>query len=351
MKKKNILAIVLHTLIVSVALCMFVSCSKNADIGSAEDMTIGFTASDSRANTKLTDSGFDGGDKMGVFGYLVHNGTNGTNATINYAAPYINNLEISYTSASTYASYSPAYYWPNMGYATMNFCSYYPYRTANASQSSGPQVITSANGKPYFIYKTDVASMAATEDFLVAQASCWQEVVKFGFKRPLAKVEWKVKNLDFIGFKGLDISFNIIQQARFDYFSGIEEDGKGWSGFAQQNTPFVLDNDVQVNGLTTEEYNKLWTNGELDASSVVAVLVDECYLIPQKISAFNVIYNYHTENVISAGTTPLLDLQPGYKYVVTLVISRDKVIRVETSSEAPDGSKKEWITITNVNDI
>ena len=68
-----------------------------------------------------------------------------------------------------------------------------------------------------------------------------------------------------------------------------------------------------------------------------------CYLIPQEIKELIIKYNHHKEKVTLA--TPI-NLQAGREYIVTLAISKDLVIEVETS----EGQDK-WYTVTNTNDL
>lgn len=330
---------VLPFLVAILLLCS--SCTKDEPV--YEDVAIGFGARMSgnaeQQETKLQPdaTAFDTSDKMGVYGYLVHNGTYGADGVVAYSAPYISNGVIEYDTAESQSAgkslwhFNPTRYWPNMGYKAMNFYAYWPYVASSpAVGSPGLSVIEQTNSYPYFSYQTDVAGGASKEDFLVAQASGWRKIVDIEFKRPLAKVTFLVKYEDFIGTLGVDLNIPLVSSGTFNYNVDVDkEDGKGWTI-----------------GTTADADLKLKYSEQINGSGSGTLKIATCYLIPQPINTFSIIWNYHKE----AKADGFLNLEAGKSYTVTLSIQKDHVIRVSTGLENNKEVQK-WITITNENEI
>lgn len=330
------------------------SCTKDEPV--YEDVAIGFGARMSgnaeQQGTKLQPdaTAFDTSDKMGVYGYLVHNGTYGEDGVVAYSAPYISNGVIEYDTAESQSAgkslwhFNPARYWPNMGYKAMNFYAYWPYVASSpAVGSPGLSVIEQTNSYPYFSYQTDVAGGASKEDFLVAQASGWRKIVDIEFKRPLAKVVWKVKYNDFIGTNGIDLNIPVISKASFKYKDTGAEDGKGWVYDMGQNS------DTEINGL---DQLKLRYGDFIAGNADDVLTVATCYLIPQQLKTFSVVYNYHKE-ARDISSVKDFNLQAGYSYEFTLSIQKEHVIRIESQITDKEGNNytNQWITIENNNNI
>ena len=315
------------------------SCSKNETV--QEDVAIGFAASlpESSFQTRLaTDAtSFESTDKIGVYGYFVHDGTHGADGAVGYSAPYIDNNQIVHYSGSVW-NLDPVRYWPDKGYAAMRFYAYWPYITkVNTENAAGLSLFADGNTVPYFKYVSDIKNKAPKEDFLIAQNSGWRnEYVPLNFKRPLAKVVWRIKNKDWIGTNGVDLQFDVYDKASFRYSeealsqnADVEDDGNGWFDYNATKKTFTHSHDALVAGSATD--------------SAAGVEMFTCYLIPQEIKELIIKYNYHKEKVTLA--TPI-NLQAGHEYIVTLAISKDLVIEVETS----EGQDK-WYTVTNSNDL
>lgn len=327
--------------------------------------------------TKLTNTendgtfttAFDKGDNLGILGYLVSdNQATGTSkeGSVSYATPYIDDWKLVY-DGNTANVYDSPYYWPKFDhcdYESIWFYSYYAYN----GHGEGPTLVKPQGAKPYFTYTTDIEGQAAVEDFLVAQTNASKNNVPLNFKHPLSKVEWYVKNLDFIGTKGVDLSFPIIPTGTFNYKSKtndesglIEETGNEWTlGAGTSIITMKLDNEVLVPGITQSAYDAIFSGEKPDYSSVEAVKVDECYLIPQTLEGIALVYNYHTEpdQVYTNETLELKDievaLQAGYVHKVTLIINRHQVIRVGVLTIDANNKatvSEQWYTITNTNTI
>lgn len=338
-----------------VILLLCSSCTKDEPV--YEDVAIGFGARMSgnaeQQGTKLLPDAtvFEKEvDMMGVYGYLVHNGTYGTDDDVAYSAPYISNGVIEYDAAESQSTgkdlwhFNPARYWPNMGYEAMNFYAYWPYVASSPAAGSPDLTVNEQEGSyPYFSYKTDVAGGASKEDFLVAQASGWREIVDLDFKRPLAKVVWKVKYNDFIGTNGIDLNIPVISKASFKYNDTGAEDGKGW----------VYDKGHDSNtDISDLDHLMLSYKSFIAGNYTDPVTVATCYLIPQQIKTFSVVYNYHKE-ARDISSVEDFNLQAGYSYEFTLSIQKEHVIRIESQITDKKGNNytNQWITIENNNNI
>ena len=323
----------------ALAVLLCCSCSKNETV--QEDVRIGFNARlpESSFETRLaTDATtFEDTDEIGVYGYLVHDGTHGADGTVGYSVPYIDNNKIKHY-ANTLWHLNPVRYWPDMGYKAMRFYAYWPYiKNVNTTNTTGLSMFADGNSAPYFKYVSDIKNKAPKEDFLIAQNSGWgNEYVPLNFKRPLAKVVWRIKNKDWIGTNGVDLQFDVYDMASFRYSeealsqnADVEDDGNGWFDYNATKKTFTHSHDALVAGNAKD--------------STAGVEMFTCYLIPQEIKELIIKYNYHKEKVTLA--TPI-NLQAGHEYIVTLAISKDLVIEVETS----EGQDK-WYTVTNTNDL
>lgn len=335
-KEYGNLRMLMQFFVLAVVLCC--SCSKNEPV--QEDVAIDFGAvvpSIAPVTRLQPDANvFETSDKMGVYGYLVHNGTYGTADVTDYSSPYINNGEIVYCGEQDSRSlwhFNPARYWPNMGYKAIKFYAYWPY-PAPGADSPGITLVEHRGNYPYFNYKSDVAGGAKNEDFLVAQASGWREIVDLKFKRPLAKVTVEVTYEDFIGTMGVDFNMPVISSGRFDYDASGAEDGDGWN----------------LEGASTEHLKLKYTGVINGDSKGTYAVVGTSYLIPQVIEKFSVIWNYHKEAKYSSEVSGVLVLEAGKSYTIKLDIQKDHVIRVVTEVEGGTEVQK-WFTITNENEI
>lgn len=329
-----------------------VSCSKeNTEWQEMSDTSIELGIANIAAlDTKVTDDGFESTDNITVYGYLVkdNNKLDNEENAVQYNSPYVHNLTFQYSECKEdkdsdgVEDYISNYYWPKFEYCDYEsiwFYAYYGVNTGSGENTTGPTFIPPKDNAtpPYFKYTSDVANKCATEDFLIAQQNAKENNVDLKFKRPLAKVVWKVKNADWIGAKGIDIFLKVYNSATFNYklksgyttFNTYEDEGTGWSEKAGESL-ITIHNDGQYNGDAT--------------ANTEAIVVGTCYIIPKDITEFAIVYNYHKEKV-DLSSAPI-KLTPGTQYTITIVISKDKVIRIETS----DG-KKEWYTIINENTI
>lgn len=302
------------------------------------------------AETKLTDTGFEANDNINVFGMLVND-----NGSTKFDVPYIGTysgtsgtpLTFTYSSVTTDSEvregekvYASNYYWPKFDhcdYQSIWFYGYYAVNDTDGGKTTGPVLVTSTTGAPSFTYNTNVGACANVEDFLVAQTVADKNDVILNFKRPLAKVTFKVTYEDFIGTLGVDLNMPIISQRSFKYNdAAASEDGTGWTTSGNPDTHLKLKYTEQINGNRTG-----------------AVLLATCYLIPQEIKKFSIIWNYHKEAKdysAKSESTGFLNLEAGKSYTVTLNIQKDHVIRVVTAVEGSTEVQK-WITITNENTI
>ena len=308
------------------ALCfvaILFSCVKeNNDLELTTQTPVAFSVDTRDAeSTKLTDTNFESKDVINVLGYLVHD-----NGTTKYDMLYVGELANSTVSPLSFnynTSFVSEYYWPkfdNNDYQGLHFLGYF----GNAT------MVANSGSVPYFTYKTDTDNSAKTEDFLVCQTIADKNPVEMLFVRPVSKVIWKIKNLDYIGAYVGNLQFeNIISGGTFNYSTGTEEDGKGWSTPEYGN--LTINYQVQING----------NMGSADAGVEIGV----SYLIPQAISSFALVYNYHKE-LVNLPEGDYIELESGAEYTVTLVVSGNKVIRLETS----DGTKQ-WNTVIDNNDL
>jgi len=289
-------------------------------------------------STKVTDSEFEDDDIINVFGVPVHD-----NGNISYSSPYLGTytsgpLSFPYSSVNKTGDvvekvYISDYYWPvfdQCDYQSLRFYAYYAYNTGTGSNTTGPAIITSETGAPSFKYLTDIIGCASKEDFLIAQQEATQNDVVLNFKRPLSKVTFKVSYEDFIGTTGLDLNMPVISSGTFNYHSvAANENGSGWT-------------------LGTEMQDFKLKYSDFISGSGATELIATCYLIPQEIKTFSVVWNYHKE----ARVEGFLDLMAGKAYTVTINVSRDHVIRVESEFQTSSGTiKNSWKTVTNTNNI
>ncbi len=328
-------------LVPALILALFVSsCSKNK-IGE-EEVAIGFFATlpnTPTPETRAADiSPLKSSDKIGVFGYLVHDGTNGSDGEVLFSTPYISHNQIAYSADDDLWHFDRTIWWPSIGYKAMKFFAYWPYVSKpNTENTSGLSLFTSTTSAPYFKYVTNLSDKAAQEDFLISQNSGWRnEFVPLLFKRPLSKVIWKVKNKDWIGNNGFELILQVYDKATFHFSeetasqnADVEDDGDGWSDYSTTKKELAFSYDGLIQGGAT--------------SSTTGVDLATCYLIPQQITELTIIYNYHKEKY----TLPApIDLLAGRQHTITISIGKDYVIEVETS----EGEDK-WYNVNNENDL
>lgn len=278
-----------------------------------------------------TSVSFEADDKINVLGFLVKDG-----GETDYNMPYIGR----YTSSSisplsfTYSQvtadgevgdgkvYPSGYYWPKFnrsGYESLHFYGYYALQQSENGITYGPFIQYHEGGAPTFIYKADdvdhvAAGQYIREDFLVADIKASKNDVELQFKHPLAQVVLEVKLFDWIG--ALDINWmfpDFVVRDEYDCSTGE------WSGINQVKTLREI--------ATTENIVK-------------------SFAIPQTITEFAVVWNYHKERVVLS--TPL-KLNAGERHKITLSISDNKVLGVKLYN----GTKltQQWETVENKSDL
>ena len=305
------------------------SCSKE-DLADAM-VEFGVVAEDLSTKVLNTDTSvsFESNDVINVLGFLVKDG--GETA---YDMPYIGRYNsgsispLSFTYSSVTADgevgdgkvYQSGYYWPKFdqsGYESIHFYGYYALQQSENDITYGPFIQYNSGAAPSFIYKADdkdylQVDWRIREDFLVADITASENDVELHFKHPLAQVVLEVKLFDWVG--ALDINWmfpDFVVQDEYDCSTWQ------WKGINQMKTlreVATVDNSVTF------------------------------FAIPQTITEFAVVWNYHKELVTLESP---LELKPGERHKITLSIGADKVIGVLTSTN--DAQK--WETVENNNNL
>lgn len=288
--------------------------------------------------TKVADTEFEPEDIINVLGFLVHDDTSEKEFGMSYMGRYASDgivpLSFSYSAVNvegigTGKVYPSGYYWPKFDsceYQSLYFYAYYAYNeTSSGGQTTGPTVRHNTGAAPSFDYVMNVEGEAKKEDFLVTEAEASAGVVGLDFVRPLAKVVWKVCLEDWKGSFNIDLLFEDLL-SECSYSMELND----WVASA---TSVTSDMTVTYGG----------EGGVVPGNSDTPMEVASFYLIPQKIDKFAVVYNYHKEAV--SLETPL-EFIAGKRHTITVTISKDKVVRIDT-----DGGEKVWDAAENTNEI
>ena len=321
----------LHIILMLMMAFAALACSKESPAEVDAMVEFGVVAEDLSTKVLNTDTSvsFEGDDVINVLGFLVED-EGDTDYNMPYIGKYtsgnISPLSFKYSEVTADGEvgdrkvYPSGYYWPKFnqsGYESLHFYGYYALQQSENDITYGPFIQYNTDAAPSFIYKADDVDYVASnqfirEDFLVADMTASANDVELQFKHPLAQVVLEVKLIDWIG--ALDINWMfpdyVIQD---EYDCGTWQ----WKGTSQVKTLREV--------ATTENVVKF-------------------FAIPQKITEFAVVWNYHKELV----TLPTaLELKAGERHKITLTISINKVIGVVTSTN----EAQKWDTVENNNNL
>lgn len=307
-----------------VALALMSSCSGNKL--EPEDMVrFGVTVRND-VPTKVTDDDFEASDVLSVLGFLVKDG-----GEVDYSMPYVGvyspvavtPLSFAYSEVTAEGEvpggkvYPSGYYWPKFDqcdYEALFFYGFYAYNSQDGDETTGPVIQYNADSCPTVRYVTDVTGQAPREDFLFARQSASANDVPLTFEHPLAKVTLVVVLRDWIGAYDIDWMFDDFAIADvYDCLTG------SWVASDQ----------------TLERASMSIRTTENEVSF---------FAIPQTIEKFAVVWNYHKEMITL--DTPL-KLESGNRYTVTLSISANKVVGVQTNTSGG----QQWDTVENNNNL
>lgn len=303
------------------ALLALASCSGQDSL--PHESSIGFDVmAEGYVATKVTDTSFEGPDVLNVLGFLVKDGGQ-TDYTASYMGDYastgISPFSFTYSGVVVERGdgskvYATGYSWPAFArneYESLDFYAYYAVNKTTSGGTTGPVMQFNSESAPTFSYLSDVAGQAEVEDFLFVRNVANKNDVKLTFKRPLAKVVLKLVLKDWISAEDFTWMFDDFEVG--DVYDCVSGD---WISSDQT----LAKSQMLINTMSNE----------------VAF-----YALPQTVEEFAFIWNYHKELITLSQP---LELTSGNRYTITLTVTKDKVIGIQTS----DGVRQ-WDTVINDN--